>query len=126
MRLCFLYVVFFCIFFCAFLSTEFLLCVRYLHFVNFSLRVSFGRVFRRSRYLDDVRAKEGYAPLFKSFENFYTRRLYHRIQVGPSVARPVDGRPVGNVVGCHFGRSVAAPSVVWSVDSKSVGNLVGR
>ena len=40
------------------------------------------RVLGRSRYLEDFRARDGYAPLFKSFENFFTRRLYHRIQVG--------------------------------------------
>lgn len=45
------------------------------------LRDFLGKVFRRSRYLEDVRPKDGYAPLFKSWENFYTRRLYHRIQV---------------------------------------------
>lgn len=50
------------------------------------LRDFLGKVFRRSRYIDDVRSKPGYAPLFKSWENFYTRRLYHRIQVhGSSV-----------------------------------------
>ncbi|CAN0418105.1 unnamed protein product, partial [Discosporangium mesarthrocarpum] len=45
-----------------------------------NLRDYLGRFFRRSRYLDDVKVVEGYAPLFKSWENFYTRRLYHRIQ----------------------------------------------
>lgn len=59
------------------------------------LRDFCGRVFRRSRYLDDVRAKEGYAPLFKSFENFYTRRLYHRIQ-------HCWNRPVCSSPGAHI------------------------
>ncbi len=40
-----------------------------------------NRLFQRSRYLDDFTSRNGYAPLFKSFENFFTRRLYHRIQV---------------------------------------------
>jgi hypothetical protein len=28
---------------------------------------------------------QGYAPLLKSWENFYVRRLYHRIQVRTSM-----------------------------------------
>ncbi|CBN76133.1 Serine palmitoyltransferase [Ectocarpus siliculosus] len=59
------------------------------------LRDFVGKVFRRSRYLDDFQAKEGYAPLFKSFENFFTRRLYHRIQ-------HCWNRPVCSSPGAHI------------------------
>lgn len=38
---------------------------------------------------------KGYAPLLKSWENFYTRRLYHRIQ-------DVFNRPVGSAPGARI------------------------
>eukprot|EP00567_Pseudictyota_dubia_P003562 CAMPEP_0197439470 /NCGR_PEP_ID=MMETSP1175-20131217/6198_1 /TAXON_ID=1003142 /ORGANISM="Triceratium dubium, Strain CCMP147" /LENGTH=796 /DNA_ID=CAMNT_0042969391 /DNA_START=223 /DNA_END=2611 /DNA_ORIENTATION=- len=62
-----------------------------------------ARIFRVGRYLrtpstkkvagdefpsDDLRL---YAPLLKSWENFYTRRLYHRIQ--DCFNRPISSRP---------------------------------
>ena len=43
------------------------------------LRDFFGVLTGQSRYLATIPPK-GYAPLLKSWENFYTRRLYHRIQ----------------------------------------------
>jgi serine palmitoyltransferase len=56
-------------------------------YVNYALIIMLGhlrdvcaKLFQRSRYIESV-PPEGYAPLFKSWENFYTRRLYHRIQV---------------------------------------------
>jgi hypothetical protein len=39
---------------------------------------------------------QGYAPLLSDFENFYTRRLYHRIQ--DCLNRPVDGPPCADKV----------------------------
>jgi serine palmitoyltransferase len=43
------------------------------------LRDFFGQFSGQSRYLATIPPK-GYAPLLASWENFYTRRLYHRIQ----------------------------------------------
>jgi serine palmitoyltransferase len=43
------------------------------------LRDFFGQFSGQSRYLATIPPK-GYAPLLQSWENFYTRRLYHRIQ----------------------------------------------
>jgi serine palmitoyltransferase len=34
---------------------------------------------------------QGYAPLLRDFEHFYTRRLYHRIQ--DCWSRPIASRP---------------------------------
>jgi len=60
-----------------------------------------ARVFRCGRYVrghsdypsDDLR---DYAPLLKSWENFYTRRLYHRIQ--DCFNRPIASNPGANIL----------------------------
>jgi serine palmitoyltransferase len=60
------------------------------------IRDIFARLFQRGRYLrqtshfpsDDV---SSFAPLLKSWENFYTRRLYHRIQ--DCFNRPIASNP---------------------------------
>jgi serine palmitoyltransferase len=60
------------------------------------IRDLFARLFRRGRYLrgatpyksDDL---DFHAPLLKSWENFYTRRLYHRIQ--DCFNRPIASNP---------------------------------
>ncbi len=57
------------------------------------LRDALGRLLRRSRYYYPT--TPGYAPLFKSWENFYTRRLYHRIQ--DCWNRPIAGSPGAHV-----------------------------
>ena len=56
-------------------------------------------IFRKGRYLQSQRSDARfpsddlglYAPLLKSWENFYTRRLYHRIQ--DCFNRPIASRP---------------------------------
>lgn len=48
----------------------------------------------QSRYKDNTR-KNGYALLFKSWESFYTRRLYHRIQ-------DCWNRPIASSPGAHI------------------------
>lgn len=57
-----------------------------------------SKVFRRGRYLSHTKERDfpsndihSYAPLLKSFENFYTRRLYHRIQ--DCFNRPIASSP---------------------------------
>ncbi len=60
-----------------------------------------SKIFKRGRYVSHTqRRKNGnfpshdvtsYAPLLKSFENFYTRRLYHRIQ--DCFNRPIASNP---------------------------------
>jgi len=57
-----------------------------------------SKVFRRGRYLSHTQNRDYpsndttcYAPLLKSFENFYTRRLYHRIQ--DCFNRPIASNP---------------------------------
>jgi serine palmitoyltransferase len=60
----------------------------------------FARIFGRGRYVrqasefssDDLK---NYAPLLKSWENFYTRRLYHRIQ-------DCFNRPIASNPGAHI------------------------
>jgi len=61
-----------------------------------------ARLFRRGRYLAHAKTKTFpsddislYAPLLKSFENFYTKRLYHRIQ--DCFNRPVASNPGAHV-----------------------------
>eukprot|EP00611_Tribonema_gayanum_P020739 TRINITY_DN3852_c0_g1_i3.p1 TRINITY_DN3852_c0_g1~~TRINITY_DN3852_c0_g1_i3.p1 ORF type:complete len:510 (-),score=176.13 TRINITY_DN3852_c0_g1_i3:1864-3246(-) len=58
------------------------------------LRDFFAKIFQRSRYIQSV-PPAGYAPLFKSWENFYTRRLYHRIQ--DCWNRPIDSSPGAHI-----------------------------
>lgn len=56
------------------------------------LRDFFGKVTGASRYFGrNVAPMKGFAPLLKDWENFYTRRLYHRIQ--DCWNRPIDGPP---------------------------------
>jgi len=57
-----------------------------------------SKIFRRGRYRSHTKNRDfpsnditSYAPLLKSFENFYTRRLYHRIQ--DCFNRPVASSP---------------------------------
>lgn len=61
-----------------------------------------SKIFQRGRYLSDSQKRDfesnemnNYAPLLKSFENFYTRRLYHRIQ--DCFNRPVASNPGANI-----------------------------
>jgi len=61
-----------------------------------------SKIFHKGRYLysntessflsDDI---SQYAPLLKSFENFYTKRLYHRIQ--DCFNRPISSNPGANI-----------------------------
>jgi serine palmitoyltransferase len=61
-----------------------------------------SRFFRRGRYLRGHRTSfacddlNRYAPLLKSWENFYTRRLYHRIQ--DCFNRPIASNPGANIL----------------------------
>ena len=47
-----------------------------------------------SRYCENA-GQPGYAPMFQSWENFYTRRMYHRIQ--DCWNRPVGSRPASSI-----------------------------
>lgn len=66
------------------------------------VRDALSYIFRRGRYLAHARKNtypsdntETYAPLLKSFESFYTKRLYHRIQ--DCFNRPVASNPGANI-----------------------------
>jgi len=66
------------------------------------VREFFSRLFRRGRYVAQGRRNmypsddlKSYAPLLKSFENFYTKRMYHRIQ--DCFNRPVVSSPGANI-----------------------------
>ena len=54
------------------------------------IRDFIGSLFGLSRYVSE-RPKKGYSVLLKSWENFYTRRLYHRIQ--DCWNRPIQSNP---------------------------------
>ena len=53
-----------------------------------------GRLTGMSRYKEE-KPKRGYSVLLKSWESFYTRRLYHRIQ-------DCWGRPIQSSPGSHI------------------------
>lgn len=56
------------------------------------LRDYMGKLTGASRYFNNnTRPPKGYAPLLQDWENFYTRRLYHRIQ--DCWNRPIVGAP---------------------------------
>lgn len=67
-------------------------------YLSYALLIVFGhfrdflaRATRASRFLELVTRKAGYSQLLQSWENFYTRRLYHRIQ--DVFNRPVSSSP---------------------------------
>lgn len=68
-----------------------ILCyIQYAVLITFGhLRDRAGALFGGSRYSDNTR--RGYAPLLVAFENFYTKRIYHRLQ--DVFNRPVAGSP---------------------------------
>ncbi|KAE9026850.1 Long chain base biosynthesis protein 2d [Phytophthora rubi] len=72
-----------------------ILCyIQYAILITFGhLRDHAGRVFGGSRYSSN--AKKDYAPLLVAFENFYTKRIYHRLQ-------DVFNRPVAGSPGAHI------------------------
>lgn len=57
------------------------------------LRDLFGRCSGRGRYFSQ-KVSKGKAPLVTSWENFYTRRMYHRIQ--DVFSRPITGAPAAS------------------------------
>lgn len=58
------------------------------------LRDFFGKLTGFTRYSDE-KPKSGYSVLLKSWESFYTRRLYHRIQ--DCWARPINSAPGAHI-----------------------------
>ncbi|RLN55616.1 hypothetical protein BBJ29_002407 [Phytophthora kernoviae] len=72
-----------------------ILCyIQYAIIITFGhIRDHAGSIFGGSRYSSN--AKEGYAPLLVAFENFYTKRIYHRLQ-------DVFNRPVAGSPGAHI------------------------
>ena len=58
------------------------------------VRDFFGALTGRSRYAENT-PKTGYSVLLKSWESFFTRRLYHRIQ-------DCWGRPIASSPGSHI------------------------
>lgn len=67
-------------------------------YIGYAVLIAFGHVrdfigsfTGRSRY-NSGPARKGYAPLLQNWEDFYTRRLYHRIQ--DCWNRPIEGAPV--------------------------------
>ena len=59
------------------------------------LRDYFGKKTKRSRYFSGNATEKGFAPIVKGWENFYTRRLYHRIQ--DCWNRPITSEP-GSII----------------------------
>ena len=64
-------------------------------YLSYGLLFIFGHIRDLARrYLRNLKSKDatpkGYAPLTSDFEDFYTRRLYHRIRVrGPCLPPPL-------------------------------------
>lgn len=57
------------------------------------IRDFFGKFTGSSRYFGkNLRPPKGYAPLLKDWENFFTRRMYHRVQ--DVWNRPISGPPM--------------------------------
>ncbi len=84
------------------------------------LRDALGKLLQRSRYAAN-RPIPGYAPLFKSWENFYTRRLYHRIQ--DCWNRPIAGPPGAHIDMVCRESNDGMKTLVLTSEHKKVINL---
>lgn len=78
------------------------------------IRDFFGKIFKPQDYADVIE-KDGYAPWYDGFENFYIRRLKNRID--DCFARPIHGAP-GRYIKC-FERT-REPSGAYSYNGRSV------
>jgi len=80
------------------------------------IRDFFGKTTKRSRYFSEKEmvVEKGFAPIVKGWENFYTRRLYHRIQ--DCWNRPITSEP-GSVIDVVVRKSNDGnKSLQWSQD----------
>ena len=75
--------------------------VALLTYLSYAIIISFGhfrdflgKITRRSRYFGK-KTKSGYSELFKSWESFFTRRIYHRIS-------DCWNRPIASAPGARF------------------------
>eukprot|EP00753_Platysulcus_tardus_P007039 PLAT14791.1.p1 GENE.PLAT14791.1~~PLAT14791.1.p1 ORF type:complete len:485 (-),score=222.29 PLAT14791.1:186-1640(-) len=84
------------------------------------VRDFFGRLTRRSRYLNRPVAK-GYAPLLKEWESFYTRRMYHRIQ--DCWNRPINSAPGAYIDVMHRGSKDGNKTLYTTGETKHCLNL---
>jgi serine palmitoyltransferase len=67
-------------------------------FFGYGLLMAFGYLRDICGYVcgkGSTATREGYAPLLKDFEDFYTRRLYHRI-------KDCWNRPIASCPGAHI------------------------
>lgn len=82
------------------------------------IRDFFGKVFKPEDYADLVE-KDGYAPWYDGFENFYVRRL--KLRIDDCFARPVHGAP-GRYIKC-FERERKGKSYSYTGESRECLNL---
>lgn len=83
------------------------------------IRDFFGKIFKPYDYVDLVE-KDGYAPWYDGFENFYVRRLKARID--DCFARPIHGVP-GRYIKCFERQRVPRGKYVYSGKSIECLNL---
>jgi len=82
------------------------------------IRDFFGKIFKPKDY-EDLVEKDGYAPWYDGFENFYVRRLKTRID--DCFARPIHGAP-GRFIKC-FERDRVKNGYVYTGESIECLNL---
>lgn len=82
------------------------------------IRDFFGKIFKPQDY-EDLVEKDGYAPWYDGFENFYVRRLKTRID--DCFARPIHGAP-GRFIKC-FVRERDGKNYVYNGESVECLNL---
>lgn len=82
------------------------------------IRDFFGKIFKPKDY-EDLVEKDGYAPWYDGFENFYVRRLKKRID--DCFARPIHGAP-GRFIKC-FERERVKNGYIYSGESIECLNL---
>ncbi|ODV77471.1 palmitoyl transferase [Suhomyces tanzawaensis NRRL Y-17324] len=83
------------------------------------VRDFFGKIFKPSEY-EDLVEKDGYAPWYDGFENFYVRRLKARID--DCFARPIHGAP-GRYVKCFNRVREGKTGYLYSGDTDECLNL---
>lgn len=83
------------------------------------IRDFFGKIFKPSEY-EDLVEKDGYAPWYDGFENFYVRRLKTRID--DCFARPIHGAP-GRFINCFNRIRYGKTGYLYDGTSKECLNL---
>lgn len=83
------------------------------------IRDFFGKMFKPKDY-EDLVQKDGYAPWYDGFENFYVRRL--QLRIDDCFARPIHGAP-GRFIKCFERKKAKKHGYIYTGESVECLNL---